>query len=172
MALSTLACLGACLLVWAGAGPAMKPWWPLLPAALLAWLAGLALRRTGWFVTGMYVMTGLAGMAAVRGTTSVGLAAMALVLWGWDLGWLGLVRGDGARSAGAGQRLLVRDGAVKATGTVAAATALALGFSRLRPAIPFWGLLAGGLLSWAGVVLLILTVRRVAGPPSQVRRDT
>lgn len=174
MALSALACLASCLLVWANLGPAAKPWWPLFAAALLAWPAGLALRRTGWFTAGMYLMTGLAGMAAVRGTTAAGLVVMGLVLVGWDLGWLELApaRHGGAPLARAGAGRLVRAAAVTAMGTVAAATALALGLSRVRLAIPFWALLAGGLLAWAGVVLLILTVRRVADPPSPVRRDT
>lgn len=172
MALSVLACLGSCLLVWTRLGPAAMPW-PLFPAALLAWLAGLALRRTGWFIAGLYLMTGLAGIAAVRGAPAAGLVAMGLVLVGWDLGWLELVpaRHGGATLARAGARLVCA-AAVTAMGTVAAATALTLGLSRVRLAIPFWTLLAGGLLAWAGVVLLILTVRRVADPPSWVRRDT
>ncbi len=170
MALSALACLGSCLLVWASLGPAAKPWWPLFLAAPLAWLAGLALRRTACFTAGMYLMTGLAGMAAVVGTTAAGLAAMGLLLVGWDLGWLELApahsRHGGAPLARAGAGRPLRAAAVTAMGTAAAAAALALGLSRVRPAISFWTLLAGGLLAWAGVVLLILTVRRVADPPA------
>jgi len=166
VALSALACLGACLLVWAGTGPAVEPWWPLLPGAFLAWVGGLTLKRTGWFRTAMYLMTVLAGLTVVGGRTSAGLAAMALALWGWDLGWLVLVGGG---VAGARRQLPMRVGVFKAAGTVVTAVAVAFGFSRLTTVVPFWGLVAGALVAWTGVVLLILTVRRMAGPQSDDR---
>jgi len=167
MALSAVACLGACLVLWAGVRPLAGPWWMVLPIAFLVWLGGLALKRAGWLVMAMYLMIGLAGVVMVSGKTAGGLAATALMLWGWDRGWLELARGRrGPVDRQSRQRLPSGMAAVKAAGTVAAATAVAFGFSRLRVAIPFCWLAALGVATWAGLLLLILAIRRRTLPDS------
>lgn len=175
VALSALACLAAYALTWGSVGGPATPWWWLAPAAPLAWLAGLAARRPGWLVAGMVLMTALAGVASVRGTPALGLAAMGALLWGWDLAWLDLALAGYAGRAGSGRagspragsgragpdrRFLMGRAARRASAAVAAGVLLGLGFSGLRLAVPFWGLIAGALAAWAGAAAFIAAARR------------
>lgn len=172
MVLSALACLGAYALAWGSLGFPVTPWWWASLVAPLAWLTGLATRRPGWLVTGMYLMVALAGIAVTQGASAVGLVAIGLLLWGWDLGWLEttVARRRGGDKAGA-KRLggtsfehsaLLKRTAVRAAAAVTPGVILALAFSELRLFIPFWGLVAGAIAAWAAVVAFILATRMAA----------
>jgi uncharacterized protein (DUF58 family) len=78
---------------------------------------------------------------------------------------LAAARHGGSRFARAGVARLATGAAVTALANVAAATVLAFGLSRVRVAISFWGMLAGALAAWGGVVLLISAIRRVTDSP-------
>lgn len=173
MALSALACLGAYALAWASLGFALTPWWWASLAAPLAWLAGLAGRRPGGLVAGMFLMVAVVGLSTVRGAPALGLIALGLLLWGWDLGWLELAlaryrdrdRAGGKALGGASldHPGLVKRAASRAAGAVAAGVLAGLVFSALRLSLPFWGMMAGALTAWAGAVALILVARMATG---------
>ncbi|HAZ27290.1 TPA: hypothetical protein DCY65_02355 [Candidatus Acetothermia bacterium] len=156
--LASVGFLAAFLTAWGGLGfPFVPLWWAALLAPL-AWGLGIGLRRRAGLVAGFYLLVGLAGAVALHGNVLIALGTTSLALWSWDMGALCVARrGEGETKT---PPRLVWAAGIRSTWLSAAGFGVGLGFATLRVPIPFWGLVAGVVGVWAGLVLLVRALHR------------
>lgn len=156
--LALVGTLGAYLTSWAGLGFTTEPlWWLSLAAPVVGGMGGL-LRHRGLLAAGLYLLVGIAAGVGARGHWALALSAAALAVWGWDMGNLARARlGLGDRQ---NVRRLVLRAALRSTWLNLTGLGIAVGFSSLRLALPFWGLVGATAGAWAAVVLLLRALSR------------
>jgi len=161
VALALVGTLGAYLSCWAGLGFTLEPvWWASLVGPLLGGVGAL-LRHRGLLRGGLYLLVGVAAGVAARGGWAPALAAVALAVWSWDIGNLARAR-LGLGNPRNVRRLVLR-AALRSTWLNLAGLGVALGFSSLRLALPFWGLVGATAGAWVAVALLLRALGRSYG---------
>lgn len=167
VALALVGTLGAYLASWAGLGFTLDPLWWVSLAAPIAGGLGALLRHRGLLAAGLYLLVGIGAGVAARGFWPLALGAVALAVWSWDMGNLArasLRLGDPANV----RRLAVR-AALRSTWLNLTGLGVALGFSTVRLALPFWGLVGATVGAWTAVVLLLRALGRSYGWGGEAR---
>lgn len=167
VALALAGTVGAYVAAWAGLGFTAEPlWWASLLAPIVGGLGAL-LRHRGLLAVGLYLLVGIAAAAGAWGTLPLALVAAALALWSWDMG--NLARAGLGLADPANVRRLSFRAALRSTWLNLTGLGVALGFSSLRLALPFWGLVGATAAAWAAVVLLLRALARSYGWGGEAR---